>query len=441
MKKLKTQRICIIGAGSAGLSMAYYLKKRGYGNITVLEKNQYYGGKCYSEKKYGQANGMGAIAITANYRNTIKLIKKFGLTMEPSPVNVLLDYSDGYQYPLRDLFRDMSKFKLFISIVKYFMQLLVNRRKLKRPGFRNLKGTITLPFSEWLELKKMSNLKQIFSIPITCFGYGYLSEIPAVYALKYMNVINFATLLYLGLMDILHIKPMWSKRLTNSIQNLMKELSKEVPDLRLGVDVIKVERGASKDDPVIVSIKDKKSKKKETIEFDKLVIAIPQELRDLSFLDITPDESEVFEKVVHFDYYTISCEVKDFSRNFFLQILNDRKFQIPASGFPIMISKVWDESDIALFYSYSKEKTSEKEIVRKLKEYTKKINRRIVQIVDVIKWDYFPHFNTDDLQSGIYNKLEGLQGGKNTYYIGGLMNFETVEHVITYSRHTVKKYF
>ncbi|MCW5318115.1 FAD-dependent oxidoreductase [Nostoc sp. KVJ3] len=31
-------RICIVGAGAAGLSTAYFLKKQGYRNVVVLEK-------------------------------------------------------------------------------------------------------------------------------------------------------------------------------------------------------------------------------------------------------------------------------------------------------------------------------------------------------------------------------------------------------------------
>jgi len=437
MRRNRGKRICIIGAGAAGLSMAYYLQDKGYRNITIFEKNSNFGGKCFAEIKYGQASGMGAIALTANYRNTIRLIKKFGLTMEPSPVNVLLDFNDGYQYPLRDLFRDMEKFRLLVSIVKYFFQLLLNRKMLRNPGFGKLDGEISMPFSEWLEKKGLSNLKEIFTIPVTCFGYGYLNEIPAAYALKYMNFVNFGTLLYLGLMDMIHVKPLWSKMLTNSIQSLMKELARGVPNLRCSVKIQKIERNVSNDTPVRITIKgDKKPH-----EFDFLVIAIPQELRDLSFLDITQDEKSVFSKVVHFNYYTVSCEVKDFSQNFFLQIINDRKLQLPPSGFPLMVSKVWGESDIALFYSYDDQETSEREIITKLKANVKAINRKIVQILHVKKWDYFPHFNNEDLRNGIYEKLESLQGENNTYYIGGLLNFETVEHVITYSRYISNKYF
>jgi len=39
-------RICIIGAGPAGLSCATYLEKKGYTNYTIYEKLNKVGGKC-----------------------------------------------------------------------------------------------------------------------------------------------------------------------------------------------------------------------------------------------------------------------------------------------------------------------------------------------------------------------------------------------------------
>ena len=42
------ERICIVGAGPAGLTAAMYLEKKGYKNITVYEKSDRVGGKCYS---------------------------------------------------------------------------------------------------------------------------------------------------------------------------------------------------------------------------------------------------------------------------------------------------------------------------------------------------------------------------------------------------------
>ncbi len=442
MKKKKDSNICIIGAGAAGLSMAYYLKKKGYSNVTVLEKNDSIGGKCYSELKYGQASGMGAIAITPGYKNTLKLIKKFELPVESCPKNTVLDAGDGYQYPLTSLFRGDSKIKLFLSVLKYYSYIALYHGKLSRPGFRNITGNLAQPFEQWLKEKKLSNLEKLFSVPITCFGYGYLNQIPAMYAIKYMNFSNFTTLLRIGLADLLNYQPAWTKRLVNSFQNLMKELAREVPELILNADITGVlRRGEGSDAKIDITFKEKNSKKKVVRNFDYLIISIPQETGELKFLDMTAKEKSLFDKVEHFEYYTIACEVKDFSCNFFLQLLDERKFKVPDKGSPVMVSKVWEESDISVFYSYSSEPVTEKEIIKKLRENVARINREIVQIIEVKKWNYFPHVGREAIEGGFYEQIEKLQGENNTFYTGSLLNFELVENVITYSKHIVKRYF
>src|SRR5262249_6411709 len=57
------------------------------------------------------------------------------------------------------------------------------------------------------------------------------------------------------------------------------------------------------------------------------------------------------------------------------------------------------------------------------------------------EWDYFPHVNQASLQQGFYEKVEALQGWNNTFYVGGTLNFETVEHSARYAQDLVKKNF
>ena len=57
------------------------------------------------------------------------------------------------------------------------------------------------------------------------------------------------------------------------------------------------------------------------------------------------------------------------------------------------------------------------------------------------QWPYFQHFRVEEIARGFYDRLENLQGKNRTFYVGGLMNFELVNHIALYSKHLVRKHF
>jgi hypothetical protein len=54
---------------------------------------------------------------------------------------------------------------------------------------------------------------------------------------------------------------------------------------------------------------------------------------------------------------------------------------------------------------------------------------------------YFPYVNSLSLKNGFYQKLDLLQGKNGTYYVGGLMNFESVEHTSAYAKYLIEHKF
>jgi hypothetical protein len=57
------------------------------------------------------------------------------------------------------------------------------------------------------------------------------------------------------------------------------------------------------------------------------------------------------------------------------------------------------------------------------------------------EWDYFPHVDPTSFQQGFYDRVEWLQGKNNTFYVGGTLSFETVEHSARYAQELVQKNF
>lgn len=57
------------------------------------------------------------------------------------------------------------------------------------------------------------------------------------------------------------------------------------------------------------------------------------------------------------------------------------------------------------------------------------------------KWDYFPHYVTAQLKGKWCDKLNALQGQKNTCWASGLNGFESVEWAVRAGLDVADSYF
>jgi monoamine oxidase len=120
MKPEKKTRIGIIGAGAAGLTAAHYLKKLGYENITVLEKEGRIGGKCCSLTYGGKSFDLGANYITSSYRQVKKLAREYGAAMyTEGPLHAFDATSNQFISLLKAVTKNSSFFTVFWQSIKY----------------------------------------------------------------------------------------------------------------------------------------------------------------------------------------------------------------------------------------------------------------------------------------------------------------------------------
>ena len=76
----KDGRVCVVGAGPAGIHMALRLKEKGYTRVDVLEKTFRVGGKCEDIDHGGVPNPQGGVFAVASYfENFIPLAEKYGV--------------------------------------------------------------------------------------------------------------------------------------------------------------------------------------------------------------------------------------------------------------------------------------------------------------------------------------------------------------------------
>jgi len=444
MKKDPGTRICIIGAGAAGLSAAYFLKENGYQNVTVLERDSSVGGKCRSLRVDGINHDMGAVEFTPFYRNTLSLMKKLGVAhARVAPMN-LVDSTTFQFMDIWMLFGNAGIVTVARAIFLYLFHLIKNGKYLRKPGYHVIPGDLARPFDDWLGAHGMKAIRNLFIIPLTCYGYGRLKDIPAVYVLKYVNFSNMVTMIKASILKMCRINYGWPRRVADGFQRLFEELEKTLDDVRRDVRITGIARNGKSEGSILVNL----AGETDPLEFDDLIVAFPPETGAMASMgfDMSPDEKKIFDAIIHQPYFTTACRVKGLEPGIHLTLVKHGRIEVPGNGSPLLVYRQTEKSDVAVVYtSLGSDDVRDEPVISR--EIHDAIVRTLsgtgmeVEILETRRWDYFPHVGTAELRGGFYEKLVLLQGLKNTYYTGALLNFESVEHVVEYSKRLVDEYY
>ena len=452
------QRICIVGGGPAGQSMAMYLEKAGYKNYVIYEKSNRVGGKAFSPLMKVGNNGnwedrtieMGAVMGCDTYF-AVSECEEFGgathadgpamgrkfMTVEGVEVKRPLHVKLNMLFKMKKLSRLLEK-KYYgydvnghrgVSEGRY--EGLCPSPKMKLAHIEgenpNLKD-LALPFSEFLKLNKCEAATAVWKGPFTSFGYGYFDEIPAAYVLKYLDAFTVKQFLRTG--------KLWTWK--NGTQSIWEGVNSHLAHPAvLNSEITKIER---KDGKVFVTINGEKVEK-----FDKLIICTPLELF-LKYGDPSKEETELFSKIVHKEYFTMAVRPEegkgpDISYYFFDNMTPETR------GHLMVFYHRWNDvkdQPLVTFTLRNHEKFDDVPF-EVAKETTLKdmeiCGLPVKQIERIDDWYYFPHVSSEDYKNGWYEKVEGMQGKNNTFYAGEVMAFGDMEETAEYSKDLVRRFF
>lgn len=452
----KNTRIGVFGAGPAGLSVAYFLQKRGYTNVTVLEKLGRIGGKCDSFTYKGKSFDLGANYITSSYKIVRKMAREVGAKMYTEGPVKAYDYKENkFVSLLKAVSKESRILTIFWKIIVYVWKRwrLNSIISLKKPGYANISQypELTVPFSTWLENNKLSALETLFDIPLTNMGYGELNEIPAAYALTYMNLGTFINLAFAALSTkILG----WPKRFTEGYGRFWERISWKL-NVITGVEIENVDRST----PNVVKVKckineqilDKIQQTEQIFEFDYIILATPLTYDVISSYlhDLNEEEEKLFKQIMVNPFVIVTYDSKD------LEELTAATFMLPVPpiGLPFVITRQFADNNLVEFYTRvnrdQNPEDSRKEVLKNNQEFIRDLDINGAISEDYYtydEWPYFPHVSSENMQGtgskdGFYDKMAAMQGQRNTFYVGGAMAFELVEPIVSFSKHLVKKHF
>lgn len=401
--------IAIIGAGAAGLTAAESLKIKGYTNVTVIEKSDRAGGKCCSIQYEGRSYELGAGIVAGSNRTVLQLAKKYGITLKPLTFNESM-YVDVRPLSWKEKIRLRHE-----ALFKYF-PLARRYKKITESGLQSVNFDLCKPFSDWATQHKIPLLAKEFAISFTGFGYGYFDEVAAAYVLKYFS---------LGIIKSFIAKAFYD--FPEGIQHLWNVIAKNHHVL-YNTEVQKIQR---------TSYGVKIQTNKGEIIADALILASPLD-ESLQYLDASPQEKEIFTKISYTDYRTYACLLKDFPKGHGYLPGN---FTSERSGHPVMWYQRYRDSNLYTFYILGDWKISDSQCLKNIEAVVHRLGGSIQKHLTTARWKYFPHISPQMMKEGYFDRLEALQGTRQTYYAGELLNFSTVDFSAQYSQKLIERHF
>ncbi|MFN8167512.1 MAG: FAD-dependent oxidoreductase [Candidatus Nanopelagicales bacterium] len=461
-----TERICVIGAGPAGISTAYELARLGYEHVTVLERADRVGGLCLSAGFEGRAFDLGANYVTSSYREVRRLARRLDAPLYTETKGTFF-VRDGRRYRsiLDEAKGTTGLFSFGWGCLRYLWKRWTLGRRLPEVGYAGVRHHPDLmkSFADWLRDNELEQISTLCSIPVTLMGYGRLGDVPAPYVITYLTPRTFLDLMIYGS----GLPRRWPKRFVDGFQRLFERMSWKL-DVRLSTTVTRVERHADGVDvtyerPVgegwhgsslgpTTGTGQQAHSPVVTERFDRLVLCCPLQDAD-SFLALTDEERELVGRIRLNPFATTTYVAHDPALPARLVNVAEEVDAEPSPDHPrvSIVTQQFEGNPLVTFYTPlparladADEWPCEKDdglVLDGVRELAGEIGLDLErgQLFSCDQWPYFPHVSVEDFADGWYDRIEALQGTNRTFYGGGVMCFELIEPIVRYSQDLARR--
>lgn len=438
----KKTKICVVGAGISGLTAAYQLQKLGYHNVTLVEKAPQVGGKCHSNVYDHVAFDLGGHEMLAGYSDVMNIAKELGAPDKLSIPPLVYDRTTRKYLNFKQsatASESYSLMQVMWASIRYYFMVVFRYRTISQPstGLKNCPPDLYKPLDQWLEEKNLKPLEGILNFVVKIQGYGQFKS-SAAYFVKFMGARNWFSLLISGM----GLSKKWPRVFTYGMLNLCERMAATVLDVRTSTNIVKIRRDNSQKEGGVTVYFEGKS---EPESFDKLIMSTSLEIGDLPFLDLTDQESALFEKIQHVRAFGTLGVVQGLPAGVVGTVpLNDIN-QGEYTGY----IKDYTDEPIALFFTIAKDESIDgKKVVEEINRvldnnvpHMNGIKPQFDKVLDQRLWKYFPFVSPDIFATGFFDKLESLQGDNHTFYASSLLSFECVGNSVAYSKRMVEDHF
>lgn len=452
-------RICVVGAGPAGIATAHELARQGFTDVVVVEKASRVGGLCLSVGYDGRAFDLGANYVTSAYRQVRRLARELGAPMYTETRAVF--YDPGYPGRFRSIFSqakgDAGLFAFGWACIRYLWLRWRLGKTLPEVGYKGVSSNPALmrSFEQWLIDNKLKALSTLCAIPVTLMGYGRLKDVPAPYVLTYLNLRTFSDLLLYGS----GLPRRWPKRFIDGFQRLFERMSWHL-DVRLNtriVEMVRTEDGVTitLDSPVGEGWQAQRVTVKEAFRW--IILCCP--LQDATaFLDEHEPEQRLISQVRLNPFATSTFEINP-GPDLPARLVNvtaaiDSDPTDDGAQRVSIVTQQFASVPLVTFYSPLPPRLAttapphgercDTDVLAGVRKLAGKLGLDLKDPgvpFSTDEWPYFPHVDVETFEDGWYDEMEGLQGRKSTFYNGGVMCFELIEPILEYSQALVREHF
>jgi len=468
-------KVCIVGAGAAGLHMAVSLKKRGFKNLVLFEKSGRVGGKNLDITYKGIINQY--LVVSLRYFDTfLPLAEEYGsaeltqgnwadIWLEGSNKRATLqEYILGSVVNITGVAPSSAIHRLMEDAKKYdvvhkdmFGSYSGIPQKPTEDVMYRIRGTI----QDFLIRENFESLQPIFKLLVTLPGYGSIDEIGALYGLIHVDP---SAILYLvdAALDIPR-PPAVVYSLTEGFEQVWTGIAeKENFDIRYNTNIQSVVRtsdgvrlGFWKEE---LESQSSPLNDRAAINCDFLIWAAPASQLARALKQQTVKENSLLSSMHHNLHTTAWVSMKNELRNGVLSGYQSSMDHNPenavywdyassAAQIPGILRRevveAWNKNNtqpiIKVVGLQGKKSSNELELKQNIVDHYTALNATDIEFLDIVTWKYFPRWSAKFLSTGPHWDIFDMQGQGNMWFAGGSFSFETVYYVLEYNNLLLKQ--
>lgn len=421
----RTDRIAIVGAGPSGLTAAHTLAQLGFEKVTVFERNAWVGGKVHSVQHNDRTYELGAYVVTDKYDTVRSLAEGVDLAYRQAPPRVVHDLGGAGSRSFGDYLKAHHPTSESLLAAGRYLKLLKKHSRVARTGLDGHAPALSMPFETFQEIERIEAVGTLFR-PVFCsLGYGYFDKIPALYVLKFID----ANKLGIVARSAVGLEGSWPRVFIAGFQELWRRVAAPL-DIKLEHEVTGISRECV-DGRSVVNVEAGGLPH----EFDHVIMACAPH-KAVEFMDAGDEESDLFKKVRTLRYTATLFFGGGLDK--FTTTYVEQHQTSDTVGRTLLVSHPYPDGDLHLAYQFADWDTPADTLHQNLAEDVKGMGGHMDEVFAFRDWStYFPHVGPKALRRRFYDRVEDLQGDCNTWWVGGLFNFETVEESATYARELV----